>query len=109
MSKFEITKLQDGEYHFHLKADNGQIILASQRYKELSSAKDGVKSVKKNASLDKRYERKEAHNGQPMFNLRAGNHQVIGTSQIYHSTEAREEGIEAVKKDAPEASVQVGA
>jgi len=29
------------------------------------------------------YERKEAHNGAPMFNLKAANHQVIGTSQLY--------------------------
>lgn len=105
--KFEITKLKDREYHFHLRADNGQIILTSQRYKEQSSAKDGIESVKKNAALDKRYERKEAHNGEHMFNLRAGNHQVIGTSQMYKSIEAREEGIEAVKKDAAEATVDV--
>jgi uncharacterized protein len=106
-SKFEITKLKDGEYHFHLRADNGHILLTSQRYKELSSAKDGIASVKKNAANDKRYQRKEAHNGEPMFNLKAGNHQVIGTSQMYSSAESREEGIEAIKRDAAEASVEV--
>jgi uncharacterized protein len=105
-SKFEIKKLQDGEYHFHLKGGDGEIILTSQRYKEQSSAKDGVASVKKNAPLGQRYQRKEAHNGEFMFNLRAGNHQVIGTSQLYKSVESREEGIEAVKRDAPEASVE---
>jgi uncharacterized protein YegP (UPF0339 family) len=32
---------------------------------------------------------------------------VIGTSQMYSSVESREEGIEAVKRDAAEASVEV--
>ncbi|HTZ58453.1 MAG TPA: YegP family protein [Acidobacteriaceae bacterium] len=104
--KFEITKAKDGEYHFHLKAANGQIILTSQRYKEKSSAEGGIDSVKKNAHLDQHYERKEAHNGEHMFNLKAANHQVIGTSQMYKSIEARDAGIEAVKNDAPEAVVQ---
>jgi uncharacterized protein len=103
--QFEITKLQDGEYHFHLKSEDGHILLTSQRYKEQSSAKDGIASVKKNAPLGQRYERKETHNGEFMFNLRAGNHQVIGTSRLYPTVEAREEAIEALKKDVPEAPV----
>src|SRR5271156_4849858 len=102
---FEITHAKDGDYHFHLKAANGQIILTSQMYKEKSSARGGIEAVKKNAPVDKRYERKEAHNGEHMFNLKAGNHQVIGTSQMYKSIEAREEGIASVKENAPEATV----
>jgi uncharacterized protein len=105
--KFEITKLHDGEFHFHFKAEDGAIMLTSQRYKEQSSARDGVASVKKNAHLGQRYQRKEAHNGEFMFNLRAGNHQVIGTSHMYHSVESREEGIEAIKRDAPDAEVVI--
>ena len=31
---FEIKKAKDGEFFFHLKAGNGQIILASEMYKE---------------------------------------------------------------------------
>jgi len=103
--RFEITKAKDGDYHFHLKAANGQIILTSQMYKEKSSAVGGIESVKKNALDDRRYERKEAHNGLPMFNLKAGNYQVIGTSQIYESDEAREHGIASVKENAPTATV----
>jgi uncharacterized protein YegP (UPF0339 family) len=103
--KFEITKAKDGDYHFHLKAANGQIILTSQMYKEKSSAEGGIESVKKNAPHDQHYERKEAHNGEHMFNLKAVNHQVIGTSQMYKSVEAREEGIASVKENAPEAEV----
>jgi uncharacterized protein len=102
---FELTQAKDGDYHFHLKAGNGQIILTSQMYKEKSSAEHGIESVKKNAPDDHNYERKEAHNGSPMFNLKAANHQVIGTSQLYGSTEARDHGIAAVKEDAPTAAV----
>ena len=102
---FEITKAKDGDYHFHLKAANGQVILTSQMYKEKSSAEGGIESVKKNAPNDHSYERKEAHNGAPMFNLKAANYQVIGTSQLYESAEAREEGIASVKENAPTATV----
>jgi uncharacterized protein YegP (UPF0339 family) len=104
--KFEITKAKDGDYHFHLKAANGQIILTSQMYKEKSSAEGGIESVKKNAANDHNYERKEAHNGEQMFNLKAANHQVIGTSQLYKSIESREEGIASVKENAPSAILE---
>jgi len=103
--KFEITKAKDGDFHFHLKAGNGQIILTSQMYKEKSSAENGIESVKKHAPDDHNYERKEANNGDPMFNLKAANHQVIGTSQLYKSAESREEGIASVKANAPTADV----
>ena len=38
-----------------------------------------------------------------MFNLKAGNGQVIGTSESYNSPAARENGISSVKKNAPDA------
>ncbi len=40
-----------------------------------------------------------------MFNLLAANHQVIGTSELYESASARDNGIESVKKNAPGADV----
>lgn len=40
-----------------------------------------------------------------MFNLKAGNGQIIGTSELYESEAARENGIESVKKNAPDAEV----
>ena len=40
-----------------------------------------------------------------MFNLKAGNGQIIGTSELYESVAARENGIESVKKNAPDADV----
>ena len=103
--KFEIKKAKDGEFYFHLKASNGQIILSSEMYKQKSSAENGIASVKKNAPDDSRYERKDTKNGQFMFNLKAANHEVIGTSETYTTIEARNHGIESVKTNAPKAEV----
>ena len=64
-----------------------------------------IESVKKNAVEDARYERKEAKNGAPYFNLKATNGQIIGSSEMYSSESARENGIESVKKNAPETEV----
>ncbi len=97
--KFELYKDKGGEFRFRLKASNGQIILASEGYKAKSGAENGIASVQTNAPLDERYERKEASNGKPMFNLKAANSQVIGTSEQYESVASRENGIESVKKN----------
>ena len=41
--------------------------------------------------------RETAKNGKFYFNLKAGNHQIIGTSEMYESEGSRENGIAAVK------------
>jgi uncharacterized protein len=74
-------------------------------YKEKSLAENGIASVKKNAPNDAHYERKDTKNGHYMFNLKAANHQVIGTSQTYKTAETRDEGIASVKANAPSAPV----
>ena len=40
-----------------------------------------------------------------MFNLKAGNHQVIGTSQSYKDARSCENCVESIKKNAPGAPV----
>ena len=44
-------------------------------------------------------------NGDFQFNLKAGNGQVIGHSEMYESVAARENGITSVKTNAPDAAV----
>jgi uncharacterized protein len=105
-SKFEIKKSSNGQFHFNLKAGNGEIILSSEMYKAKSSAENGIESVKKNAPNDDRYERKETTSGQPYFVLKAANGEQIGRSETYSSTSAMENGIESVKKNAPDARVE---
>lgn len=48
--KFEIYSDKSGELRFRLKATNGQIIAVSEGYKSISSCKNGIESVKKNAA-----------------------------------------------------------
>lgn len=104
--KFEIYEDKAGEFRFRLKAGNGEIILASEGYKQKASCENGIASVQKNAPEDARYERKETKSGKHMFNLKATNGQVIGTSESYESTSGRDNGIESVKKNAPEARIE---
>lgn len=103
--KFEIYQDKAGEYRFRLKASNGQAILASEGYKSKASCLNGVESVKKNAPSEARYERKLTQSGKHMFNLKATNGQVIGTSEFYESEAARDNGIESVKKNASDATL----
>lgn len=105
--KFEIFKSDSNDkFYFRLKAKNGQIILSSQGYTAKPGCKNGIESVKKNAGVDECYERKEAANGKFHFNLLAMNKQVIGKSQMYASKAGMENGIESVKTNAPEATVE---
>lgn len=48
------------------------------------------------------FEIKTASNGEPMFNLKAGNHEIILTSETYSSMSACKNGIESVRKNAPD-------
>lgn len=106
MGKFVMSNRSNGEYQFSLKAGNGQTILASEGYKTKAACENGITSVKENAPNDARYERKTASNGKPFFNLKAGNGQVIGTSEMYESEAGRDNGIESVKTNAPDATVE---
>lgn len=104
--KFELKKSGNGQFQFHLKASNGQVILASEQYKERRGAQRGIESVKRNAENATRYERKTAKSGQPYFVLRASNGRTIGQSEMYNSAAAMENGIDSVKKNAPGAKVE---
>ena len=102
--KFELKTSTNGKYYFNLKAGNGQVILSSEMYESKAAAENGLASIQKNAADDGRYERKESSNGKPYFNLKAGNGQVIGKSEMYESVASMENGIESVKKNAPDAT-----
>ncbi len=104
---FEIYQSEkSGEYYFRLKASNGQIILSSEGYKQKTSCKNGVESVKKNAADEKRFEPKQATNGKFFFNLKSSNGQVVGKSQMYDSEASMKNGMESVKNHATSAEVK---
>jgi len=106
MGTFLISKRKNNEFQFVLKAANGQIILVSEGYEAKASCENGIESVRKNSQVDERFDRLEAKNGKPYFNLKASNGQIIGTSEMYESVAARDNGIESVKKNAPDAVVK---
>lgn len=105
MGKFIISKRKDGEFHFSLKASNGQIILSSQGYKSKPSCIKGIESVQKNAAEDSHFEKKTSSNGKIFFNLKSSNGQVIGTSQMYASDASCKKGMRSVQVNAPEAEI----
>jgi len=102
---FEIKKATDGQFYFRLKADNGQVVLASEMYQAKAGAVNGIESVKKSAGLADRYDKLTSKNGKFYFTLKAGNNQVIGNSEMYESESARDKGIESVMKSAPTAEI----
>jgi uncharacterized protein len=106
MGKFVISTRSNGEFQFRLKAGNGQEILASEGYTAKAGCTNGIESVKKNAQEEGRYEKLTSKNGKFYFNLKAGNGQVIGTSEMYESESARDNGIASVTKNAPDATVE---
>lgn len=94
---FELSKSSDNQFRFVLKSANGEIILTSELYGTKNNAEKGIVSVQANSSSDERFELKLASNGKYFFNLKAANHQVIGTSQLYASNQSRTQGISSVK------------
>jgi len=105
MGKFIITKRKNNEYQFNLEAVNGQVILTSEGYVAKASCIKGIESVKNNAATDARYDRKVSTNQKYYFNLKAGNGEIIGTSQMYTTEAGRDNGIESVKNNAPGAII----
>lgn len=101
---FVIQKSGD-QFTFSLVAGNNEKILSSERYTAKAGCLNGVKSVQTNAGVDARYSKLVSKSGQPYFVLKAGNNEIIGTSQMYKSEAARDGGIEAVKTGAPTATV----
>ncbi|MGB3105267.1 MULTISPECIES: YegP family protein [Sphingobacterium] len=106
MGKFEVKTRKNGEFQFNLKAGNGQVILSSEGYTTKANCLNGVESVKKNAQDDNKFDRKTSTNGKHYFNLKATNGQIIGTSEMYESASGMENGIDSVKKNAPDATVE---
>jgi len=97
-------KASGPQFMWNLKAANGETILTSERYTTKDSAKNGIASCKVNSALDARYDRKTSSTGQPYFVLRAANNEAIGTSEMYSSTAARENGIASCKANGPTAT-----
>jgi uncharacterized protein len=95
-ARFQVWKGMDGQYHFHLRAANGEIVLQSEGYTRKASAVNGTNSVSVNGPNRGRYEIRDAVNGQAYFVLKAGNGQIIGCSETYVTRSGAEAGADAV-------------
>lgn len=105
MGKFVIKKRTNGEFQFNLHANNGQVILTSEGYATKAGCQNGIDSVRTNSQDDSKFDKKTSTNGKYYFNLKATNGQIIGTSEMYESSSGRDNGIESVQTNAPDASV----
>lgn len=72
-------------------------------YEAKPSALNGIESVRKNGVVEARFEKLNAKDGSPYFTLKATNGQVIGLSEMYTTTAARDNGIASVMKNAANA------
>ena len=119
MGKFVIKKTNTG-VKFDLKATNGQVIATSEVYASDASCKNGIESVKKNAPVaavenqtvegaavekNPKFEVYTDKSGEFRFRLKATNGQVIAVSEGYTTIANCLNGVESVKKNAPEADV----
>src|SRR6266508_4873988 len=102
---FVLQRSTDQQYYFNLRAENNETILTSERYTSKSAAQTGIDAVRRNAADDNRYSRKHSARGQPYFVLTAANGEPLGTSEEYSSAAAMENGVAAVKRVAPSASI----
>ncbi len=121
MGKFVIKETKTG-FKFDLKAGNGEVIATSEVYTALKSAQNGVASVKNNAPIANvedqtvegytvekhpKFEMYTDKAGEFRFRLKAKNGEVIATSEGYKAKAGCENGIASVKKNAPEAEVEL--
>ena len=103
---YELKRAGSTEFMFNLKAGNHETILTSQRYSSKEGAQNGIASVQENSPQADKYEKKVAKDESPYFVLTAGNGLVIGTSEMYSSASARDNGIESVHTNGPTKTIK---
>ena len=104
-AKYDVRTSSDGQYYFNLKAANGKIILTSERYTTKANALKGIDSVRTNAAIPARFDRRTSVASEPYFVLKARNGEPIGQSELYTSKNGRDNGIRSVTTNAPGARV----
>ncbi len=121
MGKFTIRE-KNGKYSFRLKAGNGEVIATSQMYKSLQTCKAGIASVRNNAVVaaledqtqegfqvqkHPKFEVYQDNAGEYRFRLKAKNGQNIAASEGYKALKNCLNGIESVRKNAPDSKEEM--
>ena len=118
MGKFEIKEVKTG-VKFNLKAGNGEVIATSEIYTTEAACRKGIESVKANALSavedqtvepievlkHPKYEVYLDKAGEYRFRLKARNGEIIAVGESYKSKPSCLNGIESIKRNAPEAPV----
>lgn len=120
MGKFVIKTAKNG-VKFDLKAGNGETIATSEVYSSDAACKKGIESVRnccggavedqtvEGYATEKhpKYEVYTDKAGEYRFRLKARNGEIIAVSEGYKAKASCLNGIESVKKNAPEAEIVV--
>ena len=119
MGKFVVRTVPSG-IKFDLKAANSQVIATSEVYNSEASCLKGIESVKKNAPIanvedqtveevktvvNPKFEIYTDKKGEFRFRLKARNGEIIATSEGYVAKAGCLNGIESVRKNAPDAEI----
>jgi uncharacterized protein YegP (UPF0339 family) len=120
MGKFVVKQTAKG-IKFDLKAGNGEVIATSEVYSSKAACEKGLASVRKNSAVaniedqtvegfetakNPKFEIYADKAGEYRFRLKATNGQIIAVSEGYVAKTGCLNGIESVKKNAPEATVE---
>ena len=120
MGKFVVKATKTG-FVFNLKAGNGETIATSEVYTTEAACMKGIESVRKNAADAKLEDQTAAEvvavtnpkfevytdkAGEFRFRLKARNGEVIAASEGYKAKASCLNGVESVRKNAPDAAVE---
>ncbi|NVO84480.1 YegP family protein [Hymenobacter terrestris] len=103
MATFQIFQ-SSGQYWYHLRAGNGEIVQSGEGYTTKASCQNGIRSVQANCQPH-RFESYFA-SGLYGFNHVAANGEIIGRSEKYTTAQSRDHGIQVVLQQAPTAAVE---
>lgn len=119
MGKFVVKTTKTG-FVFNLKAGNGEVIAVSEVYTTEDSCLKGIESVRKNA-VDAKLEDQTVENfekvtnpkfevyvdkkGEFRFRLKARNGEIIAMGEGYKAKASCLNGIDSIRRNAPEAEV----
>lgn len=119
MGKFAVKTVKTG-IKFDLKAGNGEVIATSEVYTSRAACLNGIESIRKNAPIAKledqteegfetvtnpKFEVYKDKAGEFRFRLKARNGEIIAVSEGYKAKASCLNGIESVRKNAPDAQV----
>lgn len=120
MGKFIIKRTKTG-IKFDLKAGNGEVIASSEVYQAEASCRKGIASVMRNSTIapiedqtvegfetlkNPKFEIYVDKAGEFRFRLKARNGQIIAHSEGYKAMNSCLNGIDSVKRNAPEAPIE---